>query len=65
MYVYLHILSFKFETKIKIEGRTDGEENAETGKRIRVLNREEGAEAGKNGDGKGNMQIKAEMIYSI
>lgn len=33
MYVYLHILSFKFETKIKIEGRTDGEENAETGKR--------------------------------
>ena len=50
MYVYLHILSFKFETKIKIEGRTDGEENAE---------------AGKNGDGKGNMQIKAEMIYSI
>ena len=26
MYVYLHILSFKFETKIKIEGRTDGEE---------------------------------------
>ena len=23
MYVYLHILSFKFETKIKIEGRTD------------------------------------------
>ena len=28
MYVYLHILSFKFETKIKIEGRTDGEENA-------------------------------------
>lgn len=33
MYVYLHILSFKFETKIKIEGRTDGEENAEAGKR--------------------------------
>lgn len=35
MYVYLHILSFKFETKIKIEGRTDGEENAETGKEDR------------------------------
>ena len=33
MYVYLHILSFKFETKIKIEGRADGEENAEAGKR--------------------------------
>ena len=44
MYVYLHILSFKFETKVRS---------------IRVLNREEGAEAGKNGDGKGNMQIKA------
>ena len=50
MYVYLHILSFKFETKVRSN---------------RVLNREEGAEAGKNGDGKGNMQIKAEMIYSI
>ena len=50
MYVYLHILSFKFETKVRS---------------IRVLNREEGAEAGKNGDGQGNMQIKAEMIYSI
>lgn len=35
MYVYLHILSFKFETKIKIEGRTDGEENAEAGKEDR------------------------------
>ena len=43
MYVYLHILSFKFETKVRS---------------IRVLNREEGAEAGKNGDGKGNMQIE-------
>ena len=44
MYVYLHILSFKFETKVRS---------------MRVLNRKEGAEAGKNGDGKGNMQIKA------
>ena len=35
MYVYLHILSFKFETKIKIEGRTDGEENAEPEKEDR------------------------------
>ena len=35
MYVYLHILSFKFETKIKIEGRTDGDENAEAGKEDR------------------------------
>jgi hypothetical protein len=33
MYVYLHILSFKFETKIKIEGRAAGKENAEAGKR--------------------------------
>ena len=29
----LALLAFKFETKIKIEGRTDGEENAEAGKR--------------------------------
>ena len=36
MYVYLHILSFKFETKVRS---------------MRVLNRKEGAEAGKNGDG--------------
>jgi len=43
MYVYLHILSFKFETKIKIEGRTDGEENAEAGKRMK----ERGAYQGK------------------
>ena len=50
MYVYLHILSFKFETKVRS---------------MRVLNREEGAEAGKNGDGKGNMQIKDFWKYKV
>ena len=32
---------------------------------MRVLNREEGAEAGKNGDGKGNMQIKDFWKYKV
>ena len=33
MYVNLHVLSFKFATKVKMEGRAAGKENAEAGKR--------------------------------
>jgi len=50
MYVYLHILSFKFATKVRS---------------VWVLNRKEDAEAGKNRNRKGNIQIKVEVIYSI
>ena len=33
MYVNLHVLSFKFATKVKMEGRAAGKENDEAGKR--------------------------------
>ena len=33
MYVNLHVLSFKFATKVKMEERAAGKENAEAGKR--------------------------------